>query len=89
VILTDLVVFNFCTFHLKEKWMTTLPVERLLAVRQAQFESRLGTPGRSPTEPTAMKKKEMRKIISYATVMKIENKKCLEYIFCFILSFRS
>jgi hypothetical protein len=59
------------TFHLKEKWTTMLPAERQLAVRKARFESRLGTPGRFPNEPTAMKKMEMRKIISYATVMKI------------------
>jgi hypothetical protein len=63
VILTELVVFNFCTFHLKEKWTTMLPVERLLAVRPWH-----------PTESTAMKKMEMQKIISYATVMKIEKK---------------
>ncbi len=48
VILTDLVVFNFCTFHLKEKWTTMLTVERRLAVRQARFKSRLGTPVRFP-----------------------------------------
>jgi len=72
MILTDLGVFNFCTFHLKEKWTTMLQVERRLAVRQARFESRLGTPGRFPNEPTAMKKMEI--------VMKIV-KKCLEYMF--------
>ncbi len=66
-----------------------LLVERRLAIRQAQFDLALVPQGGSPTEPTAMKKMEMRKIISYATVMKIENKKCLKYIFCFILFFRS
>ncbi len=45
--------------------------------------------GGSPTEPTAMKRMEMRKINSYATVMKIERKFFFKYMFCFILSFRS
>ncbi len=35
VILTDLGVFNFCTFQ--EKWTTMLPVEHRLAVRRARF----------------------------------------------------
>ena len=59
-----------------------LPVERQLAVKQARIESCLGTPGRFPTEPTAMKKMEMRKIISYATVMKIEKN---VWNICFVL----
>ncbi len=37
----------------------------------------------SPTEPTAMKKMEMPKIISYLTVMKIEEKNI--WNICFVL----
>jgi hypothetical protein len=48
VILTDLVVLNFCTFHLKEKWMTMLPVERRLAVRQARVRILARHPSEDP-----------------------------------------
>ncbi len=88
VILTDLVVFNFCTFHLKEKWTTMLSVESRLAVRQRQARVRIsaGTPGRFPTEPIAMKKMEFGlsswMIVWMAIIQKnvcISTQKCVLY----------
>ncbi len=70
MILTDLVVFNFCTFHLKEK-MDDHATGRAQACFKAGPSLNLCSapqcpvPGRfPPSEPTTLKKTEMWKILS-------------------------
>ncbi len=55
--LTDLVVLNFCTFHLKEKWTTMLLVEHWLAVWQARVQ----ISARHPREVPQLSQQRWRK----------------------------